>query len=60
MKPIEYITGLHHLTVSVGNAQEGIDFVTKVFGMRMIKQTVLFDGAASIYTLYKDSGWATH
>lgn len=52
MKPTEYITGLHHLTVSVGNAQEDIDFVTKVLGMRMIKQTVLFDGAASIYHLY--------
>lgn len=52
MNPSEYITGLHHLTVSVGGAQEDIDFVTKVLGMRMIKQTVLFDGAASIYHLY--------
>ena len=52
MGPQEYITGLHHLTVSVGSAQEDIDFVTQVLGMRMIKQTVLFDGAASIYHLY--------
>ncbi|MFQ3212635.1 MAG: catechol 2,3-dioxygenase-like lactoylglutathione lyase family enzyme [Marivirga sp.] len=50
--PNEYIQGLHHLTVSVGSAQEDIDFVTQVMGMRMIKQTVLFDGAASIYHLY--------
>lgn len=50
--PADYITGLHHLTVSVGSAQEDIDFVTQVLGMRMIKQTVLFDGAASIYHLY--------
>jgi catechol 2,3-dioxygenase-like lactoylglutathione lyase family enzyme len=51
-KPSDYITGLHHLTVSVGGAQEDIDFVTQVLGMRMIKQTVLLDGAASIYHLY--------
>jgi catechol 2,3-dioxygenase-like lactoylglutathione lyase family enzyme len=50
--PAEYIKGIHHLTVSVGSAQEDIDFVTQVLGMRMIKQTVLFDGSASIYHLY--------
>jgi len=50
--PAEYIKGIHHLTVSVGSAQEDVDFVTQVLGMRMIKQTVLFDGAASIYHLY--------
>ncbi len=52
MNPNEYITGLHHLTVSVGGAQEDIDFTTQVMGLRMIKQTVLFDGGASIYHLY--------
>lgn len=26
--PAEYIKGIHHLTVSVGSAQEDIDFVT--------------------------------
>lgn len=38
--------------MSVGSAQEDIDFVTQVMGMRMIKQTVLFDGSASVYHLY--------
>ncbi|MEX0724330.1 MAG: hydroxyquinol 1,2-dioxygenase [Gracilimonas sp.] len=52
MNPAEYITGMHHQTVSVGGAQEDIDFNTKVLGLRMIKQTVLFDGDASIYHLY--------
>lgn len=52
MNPNRFIRGLHHLTVSVGGAQEDIDFVTKVMGMRMIKQTVLFDGGGSIYHLY--------
>ena len=45
-------TGLHHLTVCVGGAQEDIDFQTQVFGQRMIKQTVLFDGRYAHYHLY--------
>ncbi|WP_421796489.1 ring-cleaving dioxygenase [Haliscomenobacter sp.] len=52
MLPSTYINGLHHLTVCVGAAQEDVDFNTQVLGLRMIKQTVLFDGAASIYHLY--------
>jgi catechol 2,3-dioxygenase-like lactoylglutathione lyase family enzyme len=52
MQPTEFVTGLHHVTVCVGGAQEDIDFATEVLGLRMIKQTVLFDGAASIYHLY--------
>jgi len=46
------IRGLHHITVCVGGAQEDIDFQTKVFGQRMIKQTVLFDGRYAHYHLY--------
>ena len=45
-------TGLHHTTVCVGGAQEDIDFQTQVFGQRMIKQTVLFDGRYAHYHLY--------
>jgi len=44
--------GLHHMTVCVGGAQEDIDFQTKIFGQRMIKQTVLFDGRYAHYHLY--------
>lgn len=50
--PIDFITGLHHLTVNVGSAQEDVDFMTKVLGMRMVKQTVLFDGDIPVYHLY--------
>ena len=46
------VTGIHHCTICVGAAQEDIDFMTKVIGQRMIKQTVLFDGTAPIYHLY--------
>jgi glyoxalase family protein len=46
------VTGIHHCTICVGAAQEDIDFMTKVIGQRLIKQTVLFDGTAPIYHLY--------
>ena len=46
------VTGIHHCTICVGVAQEDIDFMTRVIGQRMIKQTVLFDGTAPIYHLY--------
>jgi glyoxalase family protein len=46
------VKGLHHITVCVGGAQEDIDFQTQVFGQRLIKQTVLFDGRYAHYHLY--------
>lgn len=47
-----YIEGSHHVTLSVGHAQEDVDFHTKILGMRFIKRTVLFDGTTPIYHLY--------
>lgn len=47
-----YVTGSHHITLSVGRAQEDVDFHVKVLGMRFIKRTVLFDGSTPIYHLY--------
>ena len=49
---METVSGNHHLTMSVGGAQEDYDFHTKVLGMRSVKKTVLFDGTAPIYHLY--------
>jgi glyoxalase family protein len=46
------VKGIHHMTVCVAGAQEDIDFQTQVFGQRMIKQTVLFDGRYAHYHLY--------
>jgi len=46
------ISGIHHVTSGVSGAQEDIDFLTSVVGMRLIKQTVLFDGQNPIYHLY--------
>lgn len=47
-----YITGSHHVTLSVGHAQEDVDFHTKVLGLRFIKKTVLYDGSIPVYHFY--------
>ena len=49
---METVNGNHHMTMSVGGAQEDYDFHTATLGMRSIKKTVLFDGEAPIYHLY--------
>ncbi|RZI53777.1 MAG: ring-cleaving dioxygenase [Pseudonocardia sp.] len=49
---MSYIEGSHHVTLSVGGAQEDVDFHTKILGMRFIKRTVLFDGGLPVYHLY--------
>lgn len=47
-----HVEGSHHVTLSVGHAQEDVDFHVKILGMRFIKRTVLFDGSLPIYHLY--------
>lgn len=47
-----YVEGSHHVTLSVGTAQEDVDFHVNVLGMKFIKRTVLFDGSKPIYHLY--------
>jgi glyoxalase family protein len=46
------VSGNHHLTLSVGGAQEDYDFHTRALAMRSVKKTVLFDGKEPIYHLY--------
>jgi glyoxalase family protein len=46
------INGIHHITLCASGAQEDIDFLTQVLGLRLIKQTVLFDGRYAHYHLY--------
>jgi glyoxalase family protein len=46
------IRGLHHLTMSVGPAQEDYDFHTGVLGLYNVKKTALYDGKVPIYHLY--------
>jgi glyoxalase family protein len=47
-----HVHGSHHVTLSVGGAQEDVDFHTRTLGMRFIKRTVLFDGTTPVYHLY--------
>jgi glyoxalase family protein len=47
-----HLNGSHHVTMSVGPAQEDVDFHVGALGLRMIKRTVLFDGSLPIYHLY--------
>lgn len=38
---MEYpVSGIHHITLCAGGAQEDIDFLTQVLGQRLIKQTI--------------------
>ena len=46
------VSGFHHVTVCASGAQEDVDFLTQVFGQRLIKQTILFDGRYAHYHLY--------
>lgn len=47
-----HLDGSHHVTMSVGSAQEDVDFHVRTLGLRFIKRTVLFDGSTPIYHLY--------
>lgn len=49
---MSHIAGSHHATLSVGRAQEDVDFHVDTLGMRFIKKTVLYDGSLPIYHLY--------
>jgi glyoxalase family protein len=52
------VSGFHHVTVCASGAQEDVDFLTQVFGQRLIKQTVLFDGRYAHYHLYYSNAGA--
>src|SRR6202050_3953539 len=52
------VQGIHHITVCASGAQEDVDFLTQVFGQRLIKQTILFDGRYAHYDLYYSNAGA--
>jgi len=47
----QLITGIHHVTALVGNAQKNIDFYAGILGLRLVKKTVNFD-APEVYHFY--------
>jgi glyoxalase family protein len=48
------ITGLHHITVIAGDAQENLDFYAGVMGMRLVKKTVNQDVPGTYHLFYAD------
>src|SRR5688572_31750557 len=48
------ITGLHHITVIAGDAQENLDFYVGVMGMRLVKRSVNQDVPGTYHLFYAD------
>jgi glyoxalase family protein len=42
-EPAGPVLGLHHVTATVGDAQEDLDFCVDTLGLRLVKKTVNFD-----------------
>jgi glyoxalase family protein len=49
------ITGLHHVTVISGDAQENFDFYSGVLGMRLVKRSVNQDDPGTYHLFYADA-----
>jgi glyoxalase family protein len=48
------ILGLHHVTATVNDAQDDLDFYAGVLGLRLVKQTVNFDNRHVFHFYYGD------
>jgi len=48
------ILGLHHVTATVGDAQEDLDFYRDTLGLRLVKKTVNFDNHNVYHFYYGD------
>jgi glyoxalase family protein len=49
------IRSLHHVTATVNNAQEDLDFYSRLLGLRLIKKTVNFDNRGVYHFYYGDA-----
>lgn len=48
------ILSLHHVTATVADASEDVDFYTRVLGLRLVKKTVNFDNHGVYHFYYGD------
>ncbi|HEU5304799.1 MAG TPA: ring-cleaving dioxygenase [Gemmatimonadales bacterium] len=48
------VRGLHHVTATVADAQEDLDFASGVLGLRLVKRTVNFDNHSVYHFYYGD------
>ena len=44
-----HVSGIHHVTAYAHDPQENIDFYTGVLGLRLVKQTVLFNNPSKVF-----------
>jgi glyoxalase family protein len=51
---MDTISGIHHVTAICSDAQQNIDFVTGVLGLRLVKLTVNFDDPFTYHLYYGD------
>lgn len=51
-KTQDRLEGLYHINLTTGTAQGDVHFFIKVMGLRLVKRTLLYDGAEPIYHLY--------
>ena len=49
-----HILGLHHVTATVDDAQDDLDFCVGALGLRLVKQTVNFDNHHVYHFYYGD------
>jgi glyoxalase family protein len=52
------ILGLHHVTATVGDAQDDLDFCLETLGLRLVKKTVNFDNH-NVYHFYYGDEYGT-
>jgi len=49
------ILGLHHVTATVDDAQQDLDFCSETLGLRLVKKTVNFDNHHVYHFYYGDA-----
>ena len=57
MQECIHVRGLHHVTATVADAQDDLDFYARALSLRLVKKTVNFDNH-NIYHFYYGNGAA--
>lgn len=52
---VSHITALHHVTAIAGDAQENLDFYTRLLGLRLVKRSVNQDVPGTYHLFYADA-----
>lgn len=52
---IDYVNGMHHITLISANLQKNYDFYTKVLGLQCVKRTVNHDDPTTTHIYYGDA-----